>query len=94
MSNKYVIIKKNDFRGENLFLQSLYHDSDEQVFDVECDESFLKYSNEDFKENCFIFEEGIDFEIYKKKVGNRSVKDANGIPYDFHTYYQNFAKLK
>jgi|LakMenEpi03Aug12_release.lakeMendotaPanAssembly.Ray.scaffolds.fasta_scaffold144000_3 hypothetical protein len=92
--NKYILIKKKDFRGENLFLSSIQSESDEHVYDIQCDETFSGYINHDFTKNALIFEEGIDFEIYKKQVGGRSVKDANGIPYDFHRYYENFAKLK
>jgi hypothetical protein len=92
--NKYILVKKNDFRGENLFLSSIQSESDEHVYDIQCDETFSCYIKYDFKKNALIFEEGIDFEVYKKESGSRSVKDTNGIPYDFHTYYQNFAKLK
>ena len=92
--NRYVLIKKNDFRGENLFLSSIQGESDEHVYDIQCDETFSGYINHDFTKGILIFEEGIDFEIYKREVGARVLKDPNGIPCDFHTYYQNFAKLK
>ena len=93
MSNKYILVKKNDFRGEKLFLHYLENESDEQIFDIECDESFSMYMSYSFEKPLF-FIEGIGFEIYKKEVGSRVVKDANGIPYDYHKYFQNFAKLK
>lgn len=93
MNNKHVLIKKNDFRGENLFLHFLGQESDEQVFDIQCDESFSGYMSNNF-ENPLFFVEGVDFEIYKKQVGSRVVKDNNGIHYDYHTYFQYFAKLK
>ena len=93
MNNKYVLIKQNDFRGENLFLYSCGQESNEQVFYIQCDESFFGYMSNNF-ENSLFFVEGIDFEIYKKQVGSRVVKDNNGIPYDYHAYFQYFAKLK
>lgn len=92
--DKYILVKKNDFRGVNLFLHSVQLESDEHVYNVQCDETFSGYANHDFTKGSLFFEKGTDFEVYKKEVGSRSVKDANGIPYDFHTYYQNFAKLK
>lgn len=93
MNNKYILVKKNDFRGENLFLSFLDSESDEQVFDVQCDETFSNYINHDFKNNLFFYEH-VDFQIYKKEIGYRIVKDERGIPIDYHKYFQNFAKLK
>jgi hypothetical protein len=54
--NKYILIKKKDFRGENLFLSSIQSESDEHVYDIQCDETFSGYINHDFTKNALIFE--------------------------------------
>lgn len=92
MSNKYILVKKKDFFGEKLFLHNLSQESDEQIFDIECDESFSMYMSYSFEKPLFFIDEK-DFEIYKKEVGSRVVKDTNGIPYDYHTYFKYFARL-
>lgn len=43
--------------------------------------------------DVFVLPSGWDYRVEERKIGGRSVKDKNGIAYDYETYTEQVAKL-
>jgi len=92
--NRYFLNKKKEVEKDVLYLTLITTDSDEHQFSFPCDETFNDYISHNFNVGMLIFEEGVDFDIINKEVGSRTVKNKDGIPYDYHRYFEKFANLK